>query len=410
MGKSYLDPEVATLFVGADKQQGEEEVEEDFTAAYFRYQVPARVLAARLELMGHRLEDGAQQFESALASAREAAQAYGVYDTPRSRAVEGLNGERWHACLRVIVERGLSPYGMQDLPEDLRGSLVETVLEVMKDDGGLLLGTLPRSPQAALRHALAALQPDTAVVLDASSIVNSGYESWDDNHRAIALRDFAFQYASTARVLVVPEGSTDAEILSLSLPRLFPELQDFFAIMDFGFRPPGGAGNLQNVLKSFAAAGIPNRVIAVVDNDTAGRQAANSIRRLPLPKQYSCITLPPLGMADSYPCIGPSGEDRQNVNGRAASIEMYLGRDVLEGDAGILPVVRWGAFDAGLRDYQGEIESKRQVLERFREKARRGYSPDDSTWSDLRAVWTAIIDDCRRIGLGDFTAPRPRWE
>jgi hypothetical protein len=65
---------------------------------------------------------------------------------------------------------------------------------------------------------------------------------------------------------------------------------------------------------SFAAAGILNRTIA---------------------------QLPDLPMLRSYPTIGPTGPADMDVNGIAASIELYLGVDALRDDQGCLPAVQW---------------------------------------------------------------------
>ena len=55
---------------------------------------------------------------------------------------------------------------------------------------------------------------------------------------------------------------------------LYPHLADYFTFMDFeGARVGGGAGNLANIVKAFAGAGIVNKIIAIFDNDTAGEAA-----------------------------------------------------------------------------------------------------------------------------------------
>ena len=57
-----------------------------------------------------------------------------------------------------------------------------------------------------------------------------------------------------------------------------------------------------------------------------------------------------------------------NVNGMAASIELYLGVDVLTEDTGEIAPVQWTGYDAGLKKYQGEVLFKDRIQERFRQR------------------------------------------
>lgn len=52
------------------------------------------------------------------------------------------------------------------------------------------------------------------------------------------------------------------------------------------------------------------------------------------------MRLPDLEFLKSYPTLGPNGLANMDINGVAASIELYLGNDVLRGD-GFLPIIRF---------------------------------------------------------------------
>jgi hypothetical protein len=84
-----------------------------------------------------------------------------------------------------------------------------------------------------------------------------------------------------------------------------------------------------------------------------------------------------------------------DVNGIAASIELYLGEDVLNDDNnGLLPV-QWMGYDTGVRQYQGEVVSKERIHQRFRlklEQAKLDQSPIGSEqWDGLKLVFSQIF-------------------
>ena len=80
--------------------------------------------------------------------------------------------------------------------------------------------------------------------------------------------------------------------------------------------------------------------------------------------------LPDLEMCLHYPTIGPGGSSIDNINGRACSIEMFLGKDILK-KSGEYEPVRWKSYIDKVDAYQGEIVSKSEVLKQFKLKAKR---------------------------------------
>ena len=157
---------------------------------------------------------------------------------------------------------------------------------------------------------------------------------------------------------------------------------------------PGGAGNLANLVKAFAAAGIVNRVVAVFDNDTAAESSLASLRTVALPTNIQTRQLPSLPALSTYPTLGPTGMSLTNVNGLAASLELYLGTAQLL-DEGALSPVQWTGYDSKLRKYQGEVLGKEQIHRRF-EKKLLAASQDPGTiaaadWTGLKAVLGMIF-------------------
>jgi len=118
-------------------------------------------------------------------------------------------------------------------------------------------------------------------------------------------------------------------------------------------------------LRAFSAARINTSILAIFDNDAAGLDAFNVASRLKLPSNILVTTLPDIELAHSYPTIGPQGRHDINVNGKAVSIEMFLGRhNLLQPDGTLTPIV-WGSYVSGVQTYQGRVEDKRGVFDRF---------------------------------------------
>src|SRR5262249_48581946 len=130
---------------------------------------------------------------------------------------------------------------------------------------------------------------------------------------------------SNSKIILLTEGRSDGWILSESMKLLYPHLYDYFTFMDFETaRVEGGASQLGRIVKSFAGAGIANKVIAVFDNDAVGHEAIKSLQLVRFPGNLALLRLPDLDALRKYPTVGPSGKASMNVNGSAASIELYL--------------------------------------------------------------------------------------
>ena len=190
---------------------------------------------------------------------------------------------------------------------------------------------------------------------------------------------------------------------------LHPHLSDLVRFMDYGERPTGGAGPSVNTVRSFAAAGIANRVVALFDNDTAATDALRSLGRARLPDNIRVRQYPPLDLARHYPTLGPppadSGVAYTNVNGLAGSVEMYLGRDILTLQDGTLRPVQWHTYIPGARQYQGEITGKQALHEAYRAKLRAAeIDPSNiakQDWSGIHAIFDVVFQAFRSDTVTD---------
>ncbi|WP_035839044.1 HEPN/Toprim-associated domain-containing protein [Kitasatospora azatica] len=257
-----------------------------------------------------------------------------------------------------------------------------------------------REFDADLRILLAALlqgqAPDTVVRLDLHDLLAAGYFNRHDAVSELAQQELATEMASSGPIIVMTEGTTDARFLKRGLQIVAPELAGYFTFLDPDAKAAGGAPELVKSLRAFAAAGIMNRVVALVDNDAAGRQAVKTLSGAPLPDRFRVRLLPDLDYVKDYPTLGPTGDTRYNINGRACSVEFYFGLDCLRAASGEPLPVRWTGFNGAINDYQGELVpgDKKTVQDRIDKMltaAEEGGTPLDDRWDAMRKIAQTLI-------------------
>lgn len=224
-------------------------------------------------------------------------------------------------------------------------------------------------------------------VLDISDLVEGGWlndelENTDSNF-LIPQDEFIPEIP-----IILTEGITDIETLKKALHVIYPKLESNVRFLDTSFRPETNAASIVKMIKSFAAAGINNRILAILDNDAAASEAMTNLPRN-LPNNIKVIQYPELDLMTSYPTIGSQGKINMNINGLAGSIEMYMGKDILTGNDGNLELVQWGGYMNRVKKYQGSLINKDAVGSRFKRKD----AADVNKWQDLRYLWDYIIDN-----------------
>ncbi|MBL7696964.1 MAG: hypothetical protein JNK79_02360, partial [Chitinophagaceae bacterium] len=154
------------------------------------------------------------------------------------------------------------------------------------------------------------------------------------------------------RFLIVTEGSSDASIIKHAFSILRPHVQDFFSYVDMkeGY-PFTGTGNVINFVKGLISIGVQNNVIVVFDNDAEGVASYKKCIELNVPLNMRIIKLPDLAAFLQFDTVGPEGDHKSDINGKAAAIECYL-------DTGETPKVRWTNFNVQQQTYQGALIAK----------------------------------------------------
>lgn len=370
-------------------------VDDDEEVSVVYFQVPIRVIRDRLELRGYTLAVAKHAFTQNLL--HEAAQykewsegEHGEIFQSIAQILATTDVDAWLSALREIRRKGLDQYvsGGRRLP------LGDSLMEYMLNNDWY--GYSGPDLNVALRLTLEVCDESDELIYDVTDLVLSEYFSAEDDLVEYALSLSSIDYSSNGKIIVLTEGRTDSWIISESLQLLYPHLADYFSFMDFeGGRVGGGVGNLANIVKAFAGAGIVNKIVALFDNDTAAEAAIQSLRSVRIPRNIKILKLPDILALQNYPTIGPSGLVNMNVNGMAASIELYFGVDVLTEETGELVPVQWTGFEAGLKKYQGEVLYKDRIQERFRRRIDicRGdpNSIEKTDWSGMREVLSTLF-------------------
>jgi HEPN/Toprim N-terminal domain 1 len=404
--KSQASPLVMTLFRERDKkvfdrkcayrnqiEWGHADWDPTETERVVEYSASVREVRDRLRVMGFTLSRAKAEFDSVKAEyldeLRELNEESDLWDEEIA-VLERCTFSDFLRAFREIVTSGLHPiHFSKEKP-----NASKLAVYVLKDREVFYWGFPCRDIRSFFR-ALLEVVPESALVMqDLTDLVSAGYYGEADRVCEKSLEELKGDYSVNSRIILLTEGPTDSEVLRASIDLLFPHLSDYYSFMDLAARAPGGTGSLVHVVKSLAGAGIENRTIALFDND-AGHSAAILLRHVRLPHNILVMNYPNNLLACSYPTCGPNGEAVQDVNGSACSIELYFGRDVLTNDGRLFPV-HWKGYDEKVKRYQGEIEQKDLLKERFLQKVdtakRSGLQPLPGDWKDMRQLLESVFD------------------
>jgi hypothetical protein len=300
--------------------------------------------------------------------------------------------DAWIDGVRELHQAGLAH--AVDNEDELEG-LSDTARFMLRDnvDAWFALPAVDR--RFAIRLVLEALPDEEVVEYDLTDLVAGGWVETPELLIEESQRLLTAEAIVADRVIVLTEGSSDKWILQAAVEILAPHLADYFSFMDFeGARIAGGAAALAATVKAFVGAGILNRVVAVFDNDTAAAEALRSLSKVALPSNFAVIQYPDTPFLMNYPTLGPTGIVSANVNGVAGSIELYLGPDSLRSETGSYEPVQWRGYNDALQRYQGEVQHKARIHDRFREKvARARATPDQIVLAD----WASLLDVVARL-------------
>lgn len=205
------------------------------------------------------------------------------------------------------------------------------------------------------------------LMLDYSDLVSSGYypnSALEDND----IRNIG----QLEKFLIITEGSSDTTIIQKSMNTLRSDHSMFFDYINMTKDYPfTGAGNLVNFTNGLIKINVFNKIMILFDNDTEGLYQYNKLKNLSLPNNVIIKTLPDLDDMNNIKTIGTSGEEWQNINGKACSIECFLD---LHYEIQDQPAIRWTNYNEHLKQYQGSLIKKKKYVENFENAHKNNFS------------------------------------
>lgn len=414
--KNDIDTEIISLFRSQDKiiksspigdisrhlKHYQESLEDDPDLKVVYYEAPVSIVRDRLDVLGYDLQTAKEAFSLWIKEEHvrvlEMIDEWEGKDSESKALMQGhykkeseilseLSPELWIKCLKEIHAFGLETnyYGRYEGPHE------DTAIGYMLSNNWY--GYPGYDLLVPLRLAIEAFENSKKLIYDITDLVWSGYFDYDEDFVEYGLDISATEYSSKSKTIVLTEGKTDTWVLSETLDILYPHLKDYYSFLDFestGYG--GGVGNLANVVKAFSGAGIVNNVIALFDNDTAAQVACKMLNKIAIPSNISILRLPPLDLLKSYPTIGPSGSVDLDINGMAASIELYFGEDVLKTDGKNLVPIQWTGYDKSEKQYQGEVLEKPLLQKKFKEKINQARQGIEFDWKEIKTIFGLIFN------------------
>lgn len=210
------------------------------------------------------------------------------------------------------------------------------------------------------------------------------------------------------KTIVLVEGTSDKDILEFSMSHLYPHLSDLFYFMDFndenGGKRDGGTSFVIKNLKTFYFSKIKSKFIAIFDNDAEGYVSKcmlfNEMKIWP--DNFRILLYPELKLFRTYPTIAPNGSTvPDNINRKAASIELYLPDCIIKANGNYYPV-EWEARKRikgvnGVEEalYQGAISHKDDIKNSFhkvRNKIEKGDAVfEEEEWKRMKKLLETIV-------------------
>jgi hypothetical protein len=388
--KSMVNAVVMMVFTEAEKQiryekyaesnptepSSGDESEEEGLRTIVEYVVSGTVVLDRLETMGFTIQATRKLYEREHAHRISELEGWSAESFDRGelfhdeiKSLKQLDFDTWIKHFRELKQKNVHDWDFTLNPSNPVVQSLSALEKFFLTDEEFLFRFPPCDLRYVIRAVIEACGVGSSFSVDLSDLVDSGYNEAADSIANSARDELTLDYPLNTKVIVLNEGVTDRRVLEASLKLLYPHLTDYYAFMDFdGANAPGGAGQLVNTVKAFAGAGIANRVIALFDNDTAARSALRGLDGVSLPSSVRVLKYPVIGIASKYPTVGPSGLVQMDVNGLAGGLEIYFGEDVLRLPDGTFNPVHWRGFDSAVRSYQGELENKAALQEKFNQK------------------------------------------
>lgn len=362
--KSYIKPEIMTLFRESDNRkemQLEEDGEERTT---FKYVNTIRYIKLRLNIMGFTLEKAKDEFISNNNNNRPY---FHLDDETETCEIYDFTFEDWLEAMINIIKSSVAVWEQIDFLRD--NKQVNTAEYFILDEhfeGDSLYGFISSDFRFVLRGIIELFKDNDLCILDYTDLVDAGYYGESDEICKNSLDDLSQKSLANQKIIILTEGSTDIAIIQQTMRVLYPDVLNYYSFMDFNTsNASGSASSLVNYIKGFIGSGINNKIIALFDNDAAAYDAVRNLDRISIPKNFKILHYPDIDLAKNYPTLGPGGTINIDINGLACSIELYLGKDILLDKNINLTPIQWKGYIQSIKKYQGEILNKEEIIKKY---------------------------------------------
>lgn len=414
--RNYLHGEIVSIFFSKDNLETYEVCNEEETYTGYTYRTTVKKAKDRLDALGYSPEKFEKQFDEKII---EAIDCYGYlyhqdidYDDEeeyiRKNLLKHLSFRKWknslHKLISFELENGNLMFQCRDEYRKQLSTVCDKILFYSIDDDGSSdsfygIDTEIIDTKYVYRMILENCDDEAEIELDFTDI-----QWWNDDCIPKALG----AAEQSEKIVVLVEGSSDKDILEFALAKLYPHLSDLFYFMDFddsnGGKRDGGTSYVIKNLKAFYFSHLKAKFIAIFDNDAEGYSSKcillNEIKHWP--DNFRILLYPELKQLKSYPTIIPNGSImKDNINKKAASIEVYLPDRIIKKDSNYFPI-EWESRKKirsldGKEEllYQGVITQKDIIKDEFHELRRRiesgkeEFKPEE--WTKLDELLKTII-------------------
>lgn len=351
---------------------------EEWEEEYVGLQIEASSMRRRMDALGYTLDICTSALHSYIEADWERLRSYDFIDQSSLCTADEAK-EALRIAINSIIKKDLNKEEATTLLSEIES---ESILD--EDNTRHLISAISDYVEfmPILRHLVEG--KDGIVELDLTDIYAGGWIS-DEEINEIGQK-------IENQFLILTEGSSDRDIIKAALDHYEPDMADLFYFPDVDLSiPQTGAARINELLKAFVSLKITNRVIAIFDNDAEGYYAfQNALEYSSGCKNIKPMILPDLDEFSAISCEGPDGLHITNVNGRAASIELYLDRPLSRGKA----EVKWSAYLKSCERWQGEPIEKRNIMLTFFSQHK---NPTYNS-SGIRQILSAVFNAASQIG------------
>ncbi|MFV5507235.1 HEPN/Toprim-associated domain-containing protein [Acinetobacter sp. 197] len=397
--KSYVHPELMLIFRESDKKVFDRKCSERSRLVWgnlsdseyeeaFEYQCKLKLIKERLNLFGFNFEDIKNKFDFVKNEYIDQNYSLLIEEKPFSDYIKKLDSLSFDDYCSYLIYFYQNRYILNDSSNEIFNLLNK---EITHDKEVFTFSYDIREIIVLFSHLLTG---EERIIQDLTEVTNAGYYDIESNVVKNCEELISKSSKPSEQIYIFTEGSTDRFILEESLKILFPHLYDFFEFIDYQASSlDGGAHILTKMVKAFVGAKMPNKILAIYDSDTAALESLNLLSKITLPSNIKVTKYPDFDLLKNYPTLGPNGQFTQDIYSKAASIELYVGRDCITDQitSEYYPII-WRSFNDGLNQYQGEISNKKRIFENFKDKIKsKNYDNPQYDWSGLTLIWKHIF-------------------